>query len=190
MRPEHERGKDDVPDVPDEMRLEHERGKDDVPDVPDEMRPEHERGKDDVPDVPDEMRPEHERGKELRNEERFAAYFALEVIRRRDGGFQTGDKQLIADMLNTSIRTIERVWNIAQEQITKGQRVDVSNKKKGRVGRKRIDLGLSRVPTIPLNKRRTIRSLAKALGVNRSTLYCRFQWGEDTTNAILRRYAQ
>jgi hypothetical protein len=80
-------------------------------------------------------------------------------------------------MLKTTVRTIERLWKKAQNQIAKGQRVDLSNKKKGRVGRKRIDLGLSRVTTIPLNKRRTIRSLAKALGVNRSTLHRRFKWG-------------
>jgi hypothetical protein len=54
----------------------------------------------------------------------------------------------------------------------------VSNKKKGNSGRKRKDLELSRMKTIPLNKRRTIRSLAKALGVNRSTLHRRFKWGK------------
>jgi hypothetical protein len=127
----------------------------------------------------DEMMLEKDRGKELRDEERYGLYFALEVIRRRDGGFTKEDKQLIAEMLNTSIRTVERVWNLGKNQIAEGKRrVDVSNQKKGHVGRKRIDLGLSRVPTIPLNKRRTIRSLAKALGVNRTTLHRRFKWGE------------
>jgi hypothetical protein len=33
---------------------------------------------------------EHPR-KELTNEERYGAYFALEMIKRRDGGFQTKD---------------------------------------------------------------------------------------------------
>jgi hypothetical protein len=74
-----------------------------------------------------------QKGKELRDEERYGAYFALEVIKRRDGRFQTADKQLIANMLNTSIQTIERIWNLAQGQIGKGQQVDVSNKKKGNV---------------------------------------------------------
>jgi transcriptional regulator of acetoin/glycerol metabolism len=100
----------------------------------------------------------------------------LEVIKSRDGDFQTEDKELVASLLNTSVRTIERIWRKAQDQLEQGQPVDVSNKKKGNSGRKRKDLELSRMKTIPLNKRRTIRSLAKALGVNRSTLHRRFKW--------------
>jgi hypothetical protein len=102
----------------------------------------------------------------------------LEVIKSRDGDFQTEDKELVASLLNTSVRTIERIWRKAQDQLEQGQPVDVSNKKKGNSGRKRKDLELSRMKTIPLNKRRTIRSLAKALGVNRSTLHRRFKWGK------------
>ncbi|XP_047057496.1 ubiquitin carboxyl-terminal hydrolase 36-like [Lolium rigidum] len=83
----------------------------------------------------DEMMLEKDRGKELRDEERYGLYFALEVIRRRDGGFTKEDKQLIAEMLNTSIRTVERVWNLGKNQIAEGKRrVDVSNQKKGHVG--------------------------------------------------------
>jgi hypothetical protein len=69
-----------------------------------------------VPDQPDEMMQEKlggkRKGKELGDEERYGAYFAL------------------ANMLNTSIRTIERIWNLAQGQIGKGQQVDVSNKRR------------------------------------------------------------
>ena len=161
----------------DEMMLEKERYLDDEimlekeGDNDDEVMLEKERDKD------DEVMLEKERGMELRDEEKYGAYFALEVIRRRDGEFNKGDKQLIADMLKTTVRTIERVWKLAQEQIAKGERVDVSSKKKGHVGRKRKDLGLSRVTKISLNKRRTIRSLAKALGVKRSTLHRKFKWG-------------
>jgi hypothetical protein len=79
--------------------------------------------------------------------------------------------------LKTSLSTIERIWKEAKHQI-EGQEVDVSSKKKGNVGRKRKNLELSRVPTVPLNKRRTIRGLARSLGVCRSTLHRRFKLGE------------
>jgi hypothetical protein len=83
---------------------------------------------------------EKDRGKELRDEERNGLYFALEEMRRRDGGFTKEDKQLIAEMLNASIRRVERVWKLGKDQIAEGKRrVDVSNQKKGHVGRKRID---------------------------------------------------
>ena len=53
--------------------------------------------------------------------------------------------------------------------------VDVGNKKKGRCGRKPIDVDLQNIRNIPLNKRSTIRSLAWQLGVNLTTLFRRFQ---------------
>jgi hypothetical protein len=60
-------------------------------------------------------------------------------------------------------------------QIAKGLEVDVSNKRKGTSEQKSINIDLSIVPTIPLNKRSTIRSLAWQLGVSPSTLHTRFQ---------------
>jgi hypothetical protein len=50
---------------------------------------------------------------ELTNEQRFGIYFALEVINSRDGGIQSQDKVLIAFLLNTSVRTVERIWETA-----------------------------------------------------------------------------
>uniref|UniRef100_A0A453JQG5 Transposase Tc1-like domain-containing protein n=4 Tax=Aegilops tauschii subsp. strangulata TaxID=200361 RepID=A0A453JQG5_AEGTS len=38
-------------------------------------------------------------------------------------------------------------------------------------GRKGKDNVLSQIPTIPLNRRSTLRSLARALGVSHTTLY-------------------
>ena len=60
---------------------------------------------------------------------------------------------------------------------TRGE-VDVSNQKKGRVGHKRKDLDLSRMVTIPLNRRRTLQGLSKALGVSCTTLHSSFKWGD------------
>jgi hypothetical protein len=114
--------------------------------------------------------------KNLTSQERYGVYFALKVIERKDGKFTTCDKELVASMLHTSVRSIERVWKTAQEQLEQG--LPISSKKKGKCGGKRKDLDLSRTSTIPLNRRRTIRSLAKSLGVSRSTLHRRFRLGE------------
>jgi hypothetical protein len=120
----------------------------------------------------------HEEKRNLTDEQRFAAYFALVVIESKDSQVQKKDKELIANLLKTSLSTIERIWREAKHQIEEGQEVHVSSKKKGNVGRKRKNLELSRVPTVPLNKRRTIRGLARSLDVCRSTLHRRFQLGE------------
>ena len=104
------------------------------------------------------------RGKDLTDKERHGVYFALRVIELRDGQVHVYDKVLIATMLNVHLRTVTRIWNLAKQQLAAGQEVDISSKK-NKSGRKRKELDLSRTTTIPLNKRRTIRSLARSLGV-------------------------
>ncbi|KAK1681306.1 hypothetical protein QYE76_042154 [Lolium multiflorum] len=199
LSPPQQRGMESVPDaemqeqksgldvVPDQLNEEIQEQKNDLDVVPEQPSEEMQQQKsclDGVPDQPDEemlmqkQKRSLKRGFELTDVEKHGAYFALEVIKRRDGKFRTEDKQLIASLLKTSVRTIERIWRKAQDQIEIGQQVDVSNQRKGHVGRKRKDLQLSRVKTIPLNQRKTIRSLAKSLGVKRSTLHLRFKWGE------------
>ena len=113
------------------------------------------------------------RGKDLTDKERHGVYFALRVIELRDGQVHVYDKVLISTMLNVHLRTVTRIWNLAKRQLAAGQEVDVSTKKKNS-GRKRKELDLARTATIPLNKRRTIRSLARCLGVPQSTLHDRF----------------
>lgn len=61
------------------------------------------------------------------------------------------------------------------KQIAQGLEVDVSNQKKERCGRKSKDINLEQIPTIPLNKRSTIRSLAWQLGCSPTTLYRKFK---------------
>uniref|UniRef100_A0A8I6XAG0 Transposase n=1 Tax=Hordeum vulgare subsp. vulgare TaxID=112509 RepID=A0A8I6XAG0_HORVV len=116
--------------------------------------------------------------KELTDNERFGIYFALRVIELRDGEVHLYDKVLVATLMNVCVRTVSRIWNLAKEQLDLGQEVNVSSKKKGNVGRKRKELDMARTATIPLNRRRTIRSLARCLGVPYSTLHDRFQLKE------------
>ncbi|XP_044321249.1 uncharacterized protein [Triticum aestivum] len=123
------------------------------------------------------QKPIHGEGRELTNEERYGIYFGLTVIKTQNGQVLKKYKEVIASLLDTTVRTVERIWERALKRIEQGEKVDVSNQKPGRVGRKRKDLDLSRVVTIPLNRRRTLRGLLKALGVSCTTLHSRFEWG-------------
>ena len=117
----------------------------------------------------------------MRDDHRFGAYLALEALRKAREvlpGDHAADKELVAELLQTSVRTVKRIWKEACEQILRGEEVDVSNKKKGRSGRKRKDHGLERIPTIPYNKRSTMRALALSLKFPYTSLQRRLKWGE------------
>jgi hypothetical protein len=131
-----------------------------------------------MPEAEDvEMPAAHAQRRELPDSHIFAAYIALKAL-GNDRQIAKADKELVATFLKKSLSTIERIWRKGREQEIKQLEVDVSNQKKGRCGRKRADLGLSRMPSIPLNKRSTLRALARELGVAYATLQRRFQWGK------------
>ena len=109
----------------------------------------------------------------LTDKQRYGVYFALEVIRSRDGYILPDDKLLVASLLNTIVRTVKRIWQQAYKQLEEGLEVDIYSKKKGRSGRKRKELEMSRIATVPLNKRRIIRALSRSLGICPSTLHAR-----------------
>ncbi|XP_044984839.1 uncharacterized protein LOC123452271 isoform X2 [Hordeum vulgare subsp. vulgare] len=112
----------------------------------------------------------------LTDAQRYAAYMSLETLHKSRGGrFKRSDKKEVVALFGAHVRVIQRIWETAMIQKGLGQEVDVSNKRKGNCGRKPYDDILSLIPTIPLNKRSTIRSLAKALGVSPTTLYKKFK---------------
>ena len=86
------------------------------------------------------------RRKTLNDQQKYAAYVTLHMLcMSRGGTFKRNDKK------------------------------DVANQKKGRCGRKPKDINLQEIPTIPLNKRSTIRSLAWQLGCSPTTLHRKFK---------------
>ena len=104
----------------------------------------------------------------MQDDHRFGAYLALEALSKGRElllADHAADKELVAELLQASVRTVERIWKKANEQKLRGEEVDVSNTKKGRSGRKRKDIGLERIPMIPYNKRSTMRALAMFLNV-------------------------
>ena len=73
---------------------------------------------------------------------------------------------------------MQAIWRTAKQCLVAGVPVDVSCKRKKNCGRKKVAIDMSRIATIPLNKRTTLRVLAHELGVNRSTLHRLFKQGK------------
>ena len=114
--------------------------------------------------------------KTLSDTQKYAAYVALHALCMKGGGnFDKEDMKNIANFFEVGIRQIQSLWQRAMKQIEEGLPVDVSSRRKGRCGRKPLEIDLSRIPSIPLNKRSTIRSLAWQLGVNPTTLFRKFE---------------
>ena len=71
------------------------------------------------------------------DDQRFGAYLALEALKKAREVLpadHAADKKLVARLLQISVRTVEKIWKQARDQIQRGEQVDVSNKKKGRSG--------------------------------------------------------
>ncbi|KAI5013278.1 hypothetical protein ZWY2020_028232 [Hordeum vulgare] len=114
------------------------------------------------------------RNKTLNDQQKFAAYVALDTLCMSRGGIlKRTDTQDIAIFFGVGVWNIQRIWRKAMSQIKQGQEEDVSNKK-GNCGRKPKDINLEQIITIPLNKRSTIRLLAWQLGCSPTTLHRKF----------------
>ena len=63
-----------------------------------------------------------EKRRELSHKERHGVYFALLVIKLRDGSVQPDDKLLVSNLLDISVRSIERIWEDAKKKIADGKK--------------------------------------------------------------------
>lgn len=100
-----------------------------------------------------------------------------------NGTLQRKSTTIIAAKYNVHVRTIQRVWQRAKNCTAEGIPVNVNSLIPKNCGRKKIQVDLTRVVDIPLNRRGTIRSLANALSVNKSSLHRLFKEG------LLRRHS-
>jgi DNA-binding transcriptional MerR regulator len=103
--------------------------------------------------------------------------------RSKNGKLRRTDTAHVATKFNVQLRTVQRIWQRAKKCKAQGIPVDVKSLKSKNCGRKKIQVDLTRVADIPLNRRGTIRSLANALGVKKSTLHRWFKEG------LLRRHS-
>lgn len=112
----------------------------------------------------------------ITNGQRDVVYKALLTL-SNNGKLGKKSTTIVAQDLGVSLRTIQRLWKDAKKQKAEGLEVDVSHKKTNRVGRKKHDIDLSQIPSIPLRKRSTLKSLAGQLHCSVSTLHRRFKMG-------------
>ena len=85
-------------------------------------------------------------------------------------------------MFHVSKYQVRGIWRRVKQCRAQGRPVDVRSRRKN-CGRKKLRTDLSDVLTVPLHRRRTIRSLANAIGVKKSTLHRWFKEG------LLRRHS-
>ncbi|KAL2935755.1 Histone-lysine N-methyltransferase SETMAR [Bienertia sinuspersici] len=84
----------------------------------------------------------------------------------------------LATEWGVSRHTIQRIWRETLKQYRVGSAIDLHTKKAGRVGRKRYTLQTSQLTEVPLRQRTTLRSLAGALNISKSTVHRMVKRGE------------
>jgi transposase-like protein len=116
------------------------------------------------------------------NDERQQIYAALLEQSDRER-LKRKSTTIVAQMFHVSRPQVQRIWQRAKQCRAQGQPVDVRSRKSKNCERKKMQVDLSEVLRVPLHRRSTIRSLAKAIGVKRSTLHRWFKEG------LLRRHS-
>ncbi|CAL9228744.1 unnamed protein product, partial [Arabidopsis halleri] len=93
-----------------------------------------------------------------------------------DGKLKKNTTREVSDLFSVPIWTVQRIWRRAIETTNNGK-VDVSQRRTGNCGRKRISLDMDQVASVPLHKRTTLRTFSMALGMSLGTLHRRKKEG-------------
>ncbi|OMO77902.1 hypothetical protein COLO4_24961 [Corchorus olitorius] len=100
----------------------------------------------------------------LSNEERMAIY-RICLENSNYGKLKDGTKKMLASSFGVCTKSIQRLWKRAKET------GNVYHMKTKNCGRKRIQLDSDQFCEIPLSRRSTLRSMADALKISKSTLH-------------------
>ncbi|XP_058223181.1 uncharacterized protein LOC131332888 [Rhododendron vialii] len=121
----------------------------------------------------------------LTNEQRQAIFDAL-LLQFDYGKPRGGFISEVAALFSVHPKIVSRVWQQGKACIANGSVVDVSSKLLGRVGRKRVQIELSKISSLEFKRRTNIRSLSKALEVPKSTMHRQIKEGlmRPHTNAL------
>lgn len=84
---------------------------------------------------------------------------------------------IVASLFNIKKSLVQSIWRKAKHCHAEGVPFDLTSKKE-KCGRHRVEVDLSLVPTIPLNRRTTIRDIASELHVSKSTMHRSFKDGK------------
>ncbi|XP_031120346.1 uncharacterized protein LOC116023482 [Ipomoea triloba] len=94
-----------------------------------------------------------------------------------NGKVKYGSIKDVANVYSVSTRTVSRIWKKGIACVANGVPVDISLNLSGNVGRKMIAINPEDVARIPLNRRTTIRSMASALSMLKTSLHRRVKEG-------------
>jgi DNA invertase Pin-like site-specific DNA recombinase len=115
--------------------------------------------------------------KNLTETERHAIYQAL-LEKSVNGRLKRNTTTRVVEMLHVSKYQVRRVWQRVKECRAQGRRWMLDQRGLRIAAAKKIQVDLSEVLRLPLHRRTTIRSVAAALGVPKSTLHRRFKEGQ------------
>ncbi|CAN6331900.1 unnamed protein product, partial [Urochloa humidicola] len=122
------------------------------------------------------------RSKDLTTTQRQHIYEAL-LERSNCGKLRRNATKIVAELFNVNRHAVWRIWRRVKQCRANGLPVDIRSRKLKNSGRKKVEVDLSHVAAIPLHKRSTIRSLAEAVGMKKSTIHKLFKEG------LLRRHS-
>ncbi|XP_021306339.1 uncharacterized protein LOC110431559, partial [Sorghum bicolor] len=98
----------------------------------------------------------------------------LELLARTDPPIlRRGVTKAVSEKFGVPLRVVQQIWQNGQS----GGIKKIVNQYSSNCGRKRVQVDLEAIKDIPLRKRTTLRELAAALGVKKSTLHNRFKEG-------------
>lgn len=116
--------------------------------------------------------------------ERLEIYHAL-LEKSINGELQKHHTTEVSHSFSVPVQTVRKIWRRAKNT-SSGEDVDVSHRRKGNCGRKKVHIDLSRIVDVPLRRRKTLRSLAASLDVSCTSLFRCLKGGliKRHTNAI------
>lgn len=99
------------------------------------------------------------------------------MLLQRNGGdiMKRGVSRAVSDEMRVPVRVVQRIWMIGRRG---GGIHAVASKKPKNCGRRRVELDPDALRELPLDGRMTIRELAEALGMKKSTLFQRLKEGK------------
>jgi hypothetical protein len=110
-------------------------------------------------------------------ETQWQQIYATLLERNDHGRLKRKATTIVAQIFQASRYRVQRIWQRAKQYRAQGIPVDVRSRKHKRSGRKKLQIDLSVVLSVPLHRRSNIRSLATAIGVNKSIVYRWFKKG-------------
>jgi DNA-binding Xre family transcriptional regulator len=110
-------------------------------------------------------------------EEFTTLVFQTLLGRSKNGKLGKKDTTDVAEQFGISLRSTKKLWKRGKIHLGQGIPVNVASRKRGRVGRKKIQADLEHLRNVPLKDRMTLEDISEVLGISKSTLHRYLQQG-------------